>query len=177
MASGIEKSTLYRRSEEMLQNYRAMKARVAILENELASILGTNITETQDEAIEGMMFARVVNGMPMGTEITDKTANVADVWRERYKKDFSRMWRNFVLERQGKADELYVWKGYIKKVDIAIDSLLQKEKDVVTMFYIHGMKWEDVANKLNYDPRHCKKIRERAVWYMSLSLFTRKVYG
>lgn len=176
MASGIEKGTLYRRTEEMLQNYRAMKARVAILERELATITDGGVTETQEEAIEGIYYARVVNGMPMGTEITDKTANVADVWRERYQKDFHRMWRNYVLERQGKNDELHIWREYLQKIDIAIGSLRQKERDVVNLFYIHGMKWEDVGKRLNYAHGHCKKIRERAVWYMSLSLFPRKVY-
>ncbi|HBV95806.1 MAG: hypothetical protein JL50_10960 [Peptococcaceae bacterium BICA1-7] len=176
MASGIEKSTLYRRSEEMLQNYRAMKARVAILENELASILGTNITETQDEAIEGMMFARVVNGMPMGSDVGDKTASVVSEWREKYRKDFSRVWRMYVLDKQGLEDELFTIRANIEKVDIAIASLLPKEKDVVTLFYIQGMKWEDVGRRLNYDPRQCQRIKERAVWYMSLSLFKRIVY-
>jgi len=176
MASGIEKSTLYRRTEEQLQNYRAMLARVAILENELASILGTDITETHDEAIGGMCFARVVNGMPMGTETSDKTARVAEEWRERYRKDFHRVWRMYVLDKKGLEDELFTTRAKLQKIDIAIGSLLPKEKDVVNLFYIQGMKWGDVGKKLNYEPGHCKRIRERAVWYMSLSLFSRKVY-
>jgi len=176
MASGIEKGTLYRRTEEQLQNYRAMKARVAILENELVAIGGAGVTETQEEAIEGMYYARVVNGMPMGTETTDKTARVAEEWREKYRKDFHRVWRSFVLDKKGKTDELHTTRADLQKIDIAIGSLLQKEKDVVNLFYIEGMKWEDVGKKLNYELGHCKRIRERAVWYMSLSLFSRKVY-
>lgn len=177
MASGIEKSILYRRTEEQLQNYRAMKARVAILERELATITDGGITETKDEAIEGIYFARVVNGMPMGTEITDKTANVAGVWRERYKKDFSRMWRNFVLDKQGKEDELYTTRVNIEKIDIAFNSLSQVKREIIKLFYFDGMKWKDVGRRVGYDPEHCKKIRCEAVHYMSLSLFSRRVYG
>lgn len=177
MKKGLEKGTLYRKTEEMLQEYRAMVAKVKILEKELKSILASDVTESHDEAIEGMYFARVVNGMPMGTDVTDKTARVAGDWRERYGKDFHRMWRNYVLDRKGLEDELYTTKLTLEKIDIAMESLLPKEKDVVKLFYIDGMKWEDVGVRLNYALGHCKKIRERAVWYMSLSLFTRKVYG
>lgn len=174
--AGIEKGTLYRKTEEMLQEYRAMKARIAILEAELKSIMSAGATETHNEAIEGMYFARAVNDMPRGNEVSNKTARMAAEWRDQYGKDFHRVWRMYVLDKQNKEHEIEIVKGMLNRIDIAISSLLPKEKDVVTLFYIQGMKWEEVGRKLSYDSRHCQRIRERAVWYMTLSLFNRKVY-
>lgn len=173
----IKKSTLYRKTEEQLQNYRAMKARVAILEKDYATIKDVEITETHAEAIEGMYYVKVMNGMPPPSGIGDRTASIAEAWREKYHKDFHRMWRNYVLDRRGLEDELYITRANLQKIDIAIESLLPKEKEVIRLYYVGGVKWEDIGLKLNYDLRHCKRIRDRAVWYMGLSLFTVKVYG
>jgi hypothetical protein len=159
----------------MLQEYRAVKARIDILSKELFKMSKTDPFETHDEALEGMYFARVVNGMPHGTEISDKTGRVAESWREQYRKDFHQQWKLFVLDKSNKEIELAVLKKQLDNIDTAISSLLQKEKDVVTLYYIHGVKWEDVGKRLNYEQGHCKRIRDRAIWYMSLSLFPRKV--
>lgn len=152
-----------------------MKARVNILNKELFAMTGNDPFETQDEAIKGMYFARVVNGMPHGTEISDKTGKIAESYRKQYQSDFHQQWRLFVLDKSNKEIELEALQKRLDNMDTAINSLLPKEKDVITLYYITGVKWEDVGKRLNYEQGHCKRIRDWAVWYMSLSLFPRKV--
>jgi DNA-directed RNA polymerase specialized sigma subunit len=148
-----------------------MQARVKILTNELAAMLGSDVTETQEEAISGMYFARIVSDMPHGTEISDKTARVAASWREQYGKEFHKVWRQFVLDMQNKEAQLRDMKGKLVKINTAIESLLPKERDVVTLFYVQGLKWEDIGKRLSYDPDWCRKLRSRGIWYMSKSIF------
>ena len=168
---GIEKSALYRKTEELLQEYRAMTARIKILEAEQKAMLNTDITESTDEAIAGMYFARAISDMPHGTEISDKTGRIALQWQERYQKEFHHVWRQFVLDKQNMDHELTSLRLLLQKIDTATESLLPKEKEIITLFYVHGVKWEDIGQRLNYDKRWCKRIRERAVWYMSKSMF------
>ena len=44
-----------------------------------------------------------------------------------------------------------------------ISRLKLKEKTIVFDYYIHGMKWEQVAERNHYSDRQCKNIRDTAV--------------
>ena len=169
--AGIDKGILYQKTEKLLQDYRAMKARVRILTDELAAMLGSDVTESQDEAIEGIYFNRPLSDMPHSGEVSDKTAKVAAIYRKQYSKGFHRQWRQFVLDKTNKEADLESTRALLAKIDTAIDSLLPKEREIICLFYVQGMKWEDVGRKVCYDPDHCKRLRSRAIWYMSKSLF------
>jgi hypothetical protein len=171
LAKGIEKGVLYRKTEGLLQEYRAMQARLSILETELFELSGCEPGETQEEAISGMSFTRVISDMPRGNDVSDKTGRVAVEWREKYGKEFSRAWEMYVTEYQAKRFEITSLVGVIKKIDTALGSLLQKERNVVELYYIQGMKWEDIGKKIHHEQGHCKRIRDRAVWYMSKSMW------
>lgn len=166
----VEKDSLYRRTEGLLREYRAMKARVEILESELSKQGGDGVTETPDEAIEGDYFARVISDMPHGTEISDKTARVALEYWERYQKDIAAAVKRYVLDRENKRNELAAIEQTIQVIDIAIRSLLEVEREVVTQFYIEGLSWTDISINTQYTVRNCKRLRDRGVWYMTKSM-------
>ena len=175
--AGIEKGALYRKTEGLLKEYRAMQARLMMLEIEFFDLSGCEPGESHDEAIEGMSFARAVSDMPHSGEISDKTSRIAVNWREQYGKDFDRAWEMYVKEYQTLKGDIAGIKKTIKKIDVAIGSLLPKEKEVVILFYVQGMKWEDVGRRLSYVPDHCKRLRTRAIWYMSKSIYGQwKIY-
>lgn len=44
-----------------------------------------------------------------------------------------------------------------------VSRLKLKEKTVIFDFYIYGMKWEQVAERIHYSDRQCKNIRDVAV--------------
>jgi len=168
---GIEKGILYRKTEALLQEYRAMQARVIILEADLAAHMGRDISETQDAAIQGMYFARQLSDMPRGNEVSDKTCAVADKWREQYGKEFHHVWKMFVLDKENLEHELRLLKQDMARIDAAINSLLPVDKDIVTLYYVDGLRWRKIARKVNYTVITCIKKRDKAIWYMSKSLF------
>ena len=169
----IEKDSLYRRTEGLLRDYRAMKARIEILEAELVN-MGF---ETGDEAIEGYYFSRTISNMPHGTELSDKTSRVALEWQERYRKEFSKVWNMFVLDKENKKNELTAVRQMLKMIDIAIGSLLQDDRKIITYFYIDGLQWVEISSEMQYSVRHCKRIRNRGVWYITKSMMGKwKVY-
>ena len=44
-----------------------------------------------------------------------------------------------------------------------VSRLKLKEKSIIFDFYIHNMKWEQVAVRNHYSERQCKNIRDNAV--------------
>lgn len=149
-----------------------------MLESDLATIARSEelgIYEREAEAIAGTYFNRNLTGLPMGTDISDKTGRVAGEWREQLEKDFKKVWHMYVVDKTNKQLEYDAWVLKVRRIDLAIESLLPKEQDVIKMYYIQGMTFGKIGKKIGYDERSCRHIRDRAVWYMSLSLFPRRV--
>ena len=44
-----------------------------------------------------------------------------------------------------------------------VSRLKLKEKTIIFDYYIYGMKWEQVAERIHYSDRQCKNIRDTAV--------------
>lgn len=44
-----------------------------------------------------------------------------------------------------------------------VSRLKLKEKTIIFDYYIYGMKWEQVAERIHYSDRQCKNIRDAAV--------------
>jgi len=177
MATEVQKGKLYRATADMLRRYRADKARVAILNLDLAAIereLTMLTKEAPDEVIAGVYFAgREMSGMPHGSGISDRTAWAAEAWRKEHDEEWRR-WQQLVEEQTRKSRERETLLEKLQKIDVAIDSLLPIEKQVVTLFYVQGKGWGDVSAATGYSAVQCGRIRDRAVWYMTLSLFARR---
>lgn len=48
-----------------------------------------------------------------------------------------------------------------------VSRLNLKEKSIIFDYYIHGMKWEQVAEQNSYSARQCKNIRNAAIKNLS----------
>lgn len=44
-----------------------------------------------------------------------------------------------------------------------LDRLTYYEKAVVLWFYVDGATWEQISGRLNYSPRQCRNIRDKAL--------------
>lgn len=44
-----------------------------------------------------------------------------------------------------------------------LDKLNFHEKAVITWFYLDGATWEQISARINYSPRQCRNIRDRAI--------------
>lgn len=50
----------------------------------------------------------------------------------------------------------------LEEIEKAIDGLPSPESEVMHLRYIVGLKWWQVAQRMNYDERWCKRLAKRA---------------
>lgn len=169
---GIEESALYKKTETLLKEYSSMQARLKNLQIDLANMSTNEITETEEETILGLYYARhVQEGIPQGGGISDKTSSVALKWREEHENIVGDMSHWFKIDKESISYEIGTINRVLKKVDNAINSLSDDERVIIQNFYIENKPWYDIAYKVKYVERHCKRLRTRAIWYMSKSIF------
>lgn len=94
-----------------------------------------------------------MDGLPHGKggvskPVENMVANVPDYVR---KKIAGKQRRNKRLEEVGAA------------IGRELDRLNYYEKAVVTWFYLDGATWEQISGWLNYSPRQCRNIRDKAL--------------
>lgn len=99
------------------------------------------------------MGAIVSDGMPHGknhiSRIVENAAlNIPDYVRE-IMKDYAE-----------RVETLQRLKSQILQ---EVSRLKLKEKTIIFDYYIYGMKWERVAERIHYSDRQCKNIRDAAV--------------
>jgi len=170
---GVEDGALYKRTEVLLWEYNSMQARVKNLEIGLVNLAPDGgVFEEQADTIEGMVFGRNgEDGMPQSGAVGDKTASVALNWRKEHGKVTHEMWSLFVGDKFNMEQERTLIKSLLQKIDNAIASLSADEQLIIKEFYLEQKPWYDVAHDVQYVERHCKRLRTRAIWYMSKSIF------
>lgn len=169
---GIEEAALYKRTEKLLREYNSMQARVKNLEIDIANLAPNGVFEEEAETIEGLIFGRQGDdGMPPSGNVGDKTGNVAINWRKEHGTVTHEMWRLFVGDRFNMEQERKLTESLLQKIDNAIGSLSDDEQLIIKGFYLENKPWYDVAHEVQYVERHCKRLRTRAIWYMSKSIW------
>lgn len=97
--------------------------------------------------------AQNIDGLPHGKggvskPVENMVANVPDWVREKMAR---KQRRNKRLEELGGA------------IGRELDKLTFYEKAVVLWFYVDGVTWERISERLNYSPRQCRNIRDKAL--------------
>jgi hypothetical protein len=173
----IERSAVYRNTERLLRDYNGMQARLSNIDIDLDGIQSV-VYETPEETIEGAYFARINDGgMPGSGTISDKTSSVALRWRQEAQDNADDLTQHIVNVRENLLAEKKKLSGLIAKIDNAIDSLSEDERTIIQGYYIEQLNWYEVAYKVQYSERHCKRLRTRAIWYISKSLYCYRVVG
>lgn len=120
-----------------LRSYRYLKSEVERLEEELA--------EWRSKAEK---MTRELSGMPSGSGGGDKVpACVEKIWE--LERKLSAKLSDMVEQRQA--------------IERAIESLPNKQKQLMRYRYIDGMKWENVAVEMNMEYRWVLRIHGRAL--------------
>ena len=65
-----------------------------------------------------------------------------------------------IRDFNGKINMLYRLKTEILK---EVSTLELKYKAIITDYYLHGLKWEQVSARNHYSERQCKNIRDTAI--------------
>lgn len=164
--------------EQRLKTHREKTARIAVLELEIQGLEAeinnsTGIHETDDETIEGMALRRSLEGAG-GGDNTSKVEKVAMNFRteqERLQKpqDVSYLYSQ-IKDKQGELKRL---KDETLPIEKALQGLTDKQRLVITEFYIKGNTWYTVGVKHQQVfggfivKETCKKIRSEALDKMS----------
>ena len=89
-----------------------------------------------------------LDGMPHGSDGTDKMASITAT----------------IVDLEGKLDKRRVdCEREMQRAEIVIDTLPDQQRLVMRLRYIEGLTWKQVAEKSNYDKRHCIRIHKRAL--------------
>ena len=125
------------KKKDFLMSYQKEKRRVRRLEEQL------------EELRRNKMSPSVTNdGMPHGTDkkdLSDYAVKVDEVEQELVAARYSR---------------ICAFQEVQKRIEAMED---EREKDLLTYRYIRGMKWEEVAVKMDYSWQHLHKIHARAL--------------
>lgn len=120
-----------------LRSYRYLKSEAERLEEELAYWRS-----------KAEKMTRELSGMPSGSGGRDKVpACVEKIWE--LEREFNTKLSDMVEQRQA--------------IERAIESLPNKQKQLMRYRYIDGMKWEKVAVEMNMEYRWVLRIHGRAL--------------
>lgn len=124
--------------KEFLWSYQRAKRDVARLEAQLEEL---HLNQLGPKAI-------TYDGMPHGTELGDLSDYMAKYDEIEQAIIKARYWRIDAFQR----------------VQASIEELEDdREKELLTLRYLRGMKWEEIAVKMNYSWQHTHKIHASAL--------------
>jgi hypothetical protein len=160
--------------EHRLRTLREKTARIEVLKLEIEGLqeeirLSAGIEETDDETIEGMTLRRALDSIGRGDNAS-KTEKVALNYRQEQDRLSQSQDISYLYEQiRAKQGELKRLKDEILPVEKALQGITDKQRLVVTEFYIKGNTWYTVGTKHqqafgNYIGRDtCRKIRDEAL--------------
>lgn len=148
----MEDKDLYKKTDGVLFNYKSIKAEIFNLE--------LDIEELQEEydGVKGMTYE----------EKTGKT------------NAFNSATENEVMKKEKEITKLLKEKKskerLISKIDNALDSLEEEEREIIKLRCIERKSWNKVGAITNRDGDYCGKIKRAAVNKLSELVWIRKKY-
>lgn len=80
-----------------------------------------------------------------------------------------------IEERIPELEKKIMWaKELVERVDRSLEVLNETERDVIEIFYIEGLPWFKVTEKVNISQSGCKKIRTKAIKRLILPMYGEK---
>jgi hypothetical protein len=159
--------------EDRLKTYKEKCARIEVLKLEIEGLRErlqhTGIHETDEETIEGMMLRRSLDSIS-GGDNASRTEKVALNYRQEQDRLSQPQDISYLHEQiRAKQGELKRLEDETLPIEKALKGITDKEKLVITEFYIKGNTWYVVGMKHqqvfgNYISRDtCRKIRDEAL--------------
>ena len=129
---------------ELLEYYKEIDGEIGIYRR---------IVSEYEDRFYNTIGAMAGDGMPKGkNHITRPVENAAIHIPDNVRGD--------IAEYERKIHTLQILKSQMLQ---EVSRLRLKEKSIIFDYYIHGLKWEQVAERLHYSDRQCKNIRDAAV--------------
>lgn len=135
----------YKKTERLLENYRALKGYVEMKGKELEEI------EYQG-----------ISAMELG-EKTSKTYKINDpVFEEVASMD---QCKEKIKQEIEKKDRV------VRKIDFALSKLDDTQRKIIELKYIKGKQWWEIGAEVCYSERWCKHLRTKAINKMAIIIY------
>ena len=148
----MEDENLYKKTDGVLFNYKSIKAEIFNLELE--------VEELKDECdgVKGVSYED--NGGP-----TNAFNSIVENEIIKKDKEITRL----LKEKKSK-------ERLISKINNALDSLEEEEREIIKLRCIERKSWNKVSSIINMDSDYCGKIKRDAVKKLSELIWIRKKY-
>ncbi|KNF06988.1 DNA-directed RNA polymerase specialized sigma subunit, sigma24 [Gottschalkia purinilytica] len=141
------KDSYYKSTEKLLYNYNMLKVSIENMNAEIRELESESGVTSIDYESEKIAPTNKI-GNPT-EEVAIKNITSIDLLKKRIEKT------------QDKID----------KMDRAIEKLSESEKQIITMRYIDGKQWFEIAYEANYNERWCKELRKRAIKKLTIGVY------
>ncbi|WIV11380.1 sigma factor-like helix-turn-helix DNA-binding protein [Proteiniborus sp. MB09-C3] len=145
------KDKYYENIEGLLYNYNMLKINIEIADKQLEELKN-----------EDGMTAISYDGIQ--TSATNKISSMTEIVAER---NIAK--EELIIKRKEKLLEK------LNKLDRLLEELKETEQKIVSMYYIEGWQWWQIAYEVKYSERHCKRIRTEAIRKLAVGLYGEKV--
>ena len=146
--------------DEMLKNYRPLKARSAYLQDQLEELERKLILNRMMMIDEQVSLSQEITGMPHGTSTGDPTARLAlDVASGKV----SIFVRQIQDEIAATKRELGTIEPTLRIVGIVLQALSERECEVLEMRAMDEMEWPEIQEQMNreYNNVYCQRTLQR----------------
>jgi len=136
----------------LLENYKEMQTMLSMLKLELESFQEMS----NEEALESLVYARAVGERVQTSSISNKTASVSIIYKEFAKR----------INRENRAEivnSILPLEYELKLLEMAVEGLPVKEKNIIKEIYFVGISAMEVAYKNNITEQWLFKIRRCAI--------------
>jgi len=134
----------YKATEKYLYNYKSLKANI---EN-----MKVQIKEIDYNPLQGAGFEYMED-----TGYKKSTVENTVIRIDKKRNDL----KNRIKELECK----------LERIDRSIEALNDVERYIVVEWYFEGRQWWQIAHKVKYSERHCRRIKNNAVNKISVGLF------
>ena len=153
------------RFDELLSNYRSMKARYAYLNSQIV-MLERYLAICEGEMIEDKVsMSQAITGMPHGTTVGDPTGRLA---MDIASGEVSVFVKQILEDMERVKAEIGKIEPDLKAVEIVLKALGERELAVMEMKMMDNMSWSEILESMNnrysnsYSKRSLQRLLERA---------------
>ncbi len=140
-------------AQYLLEHYRQITGYITLLEEELATFQEV----MDDEVITAITLGRTSGGgQGSRGRVSDKTGNIALIYREATERLNS-------TSRQEIRCQIGVYRGEIRRLELALDSLPTLWKGVLTGLYIKGRTYMELEDDLSISQRTISRYRQKGL--------------
>ena len=141
----------YKAAEALLHNYNMLKISIENAKLEIEEVKNKDIV-IKGISYDGIKSSPTFEIKSQTEDITIKNIEYIDLLTKR----------------------IEITQNKLSRLDNAIDSLNEIEKQIIKMRYIEGLQWYQIAYKMRYTERWCKQLRTQAVTKMAVGLYGEK---